>query len=63
MKVKDIEKRLRQLGFRLQRQGGNHAIWSGHGEQVTVPRHKEVNEITGKKIIKKAEEAAEGDEA
>lgn len=57
MKLKDILKRLRQLGFELLRQGGNHAIWGGHGITFPLPRHGEVKEHLGKNLLKKAEEA------
>jgi len=56
VKKKDLEKRLKQLGWYLSRQGGNHEIWTnGKGETQAVPRHNEINEMTAKGIIKTAE--------
>lgn len=55
MKKRDLEKKLRQYGWELERQGGSHEIWSnGQGVTEPVPRHSEINEKLAKKIIKKA---------
>jgi len=55
MKKKDVEKRLRKLGWRLERHGANHDIWTDGEAMVAVPRHREINEITARSLIKKAE--------
>ena len=55
MKKKDLEKRLRELGWTFLRHGGSHDIWhNGKGEQEQVPRHNEVNERLAKAILKVA---------
>ncbi len=56
MKKKDIEKKLKKCGWRLERNGGNHDIWTNGDIKTPIPRHREVNERTAKSIIKKAEE-------
>lgn len=53
MKRKDLIKRLEKAGFTLLRNGSNHDIYARGSEQETVPRHKEINEITAKGIIKR----------
>ena len=34
------------------RQGAKHEIWSCGGQQVTVPRHREVNQFTAEGIFR-----------
>lgn len=54
MKYVALTKKLRKLGFSLVRQGGNHEIWGKADLNVAVPRHREINEITAKAILKQA---------
>jgi mRNA interferase HicA len=54
MKRKDLEKKLQKLGWSLYRHGGKHDIWSNGIYEIAVPRHKEINEITAKTILKVA---------
>ena len=54
MKHKDLVRMLKDLGFSLNRQGGEHEIWSNGKISVSVPRHKEIKEPTVKSILKKA---------
>ena len=46
----------------LVREGGNHEIWILAGEQLVIPRNREVNERTAEGIIRKAEEVTSDDE-
>ena len=55
MLKKDVEKRLQKCGWWLERHGGNHDIWTNGEFKIPIPRHKEVNELTAKSIIKRAE--------
>jgi predicted RNA binding protein YcfA (HicA-like mRNA interferase family) len=60
MKRRDLERRLRELGYVLltgMRRGGNHDKWrSANGGYTTaVPRHAEVSEYLAIKILKEAE--------
>jgi len=54
MKRLDLIKKLEAAGFTLRR-NNKHAIYSNvNGKAVAVPNHKEINEITAKKILKDA---------
>lgn len=55
MKKSDVEKRLRQYGWWFDRHGGNHDIWTNGEFKVALPRHREINELTAKSIIRQAE--------
>jgi predicted RNA binding protein YcfA (HicA-like mRNA interferase family) len=46
MKRRELERRLRELGWALQRHGGRHDVWTNAEGTFTefVPRHAEVNE-------------------
>lgn len=54
MKRRDIEKKLRSLGWVLGRHGGRHDVWSNGERDLVVPRHNEINEYTAKVILKEA---------
>jgi len=53
VKKADLEKLLRQNGWKLKRQGGNHEVWEKDGKQEALPRHKEIKETLAKVIIKR----------
>ena len=54
MKRKDLIKKLKAVGYRLDRTG-NHAIFEKPGSRpVQVPNHREINEYTAKAILKAA---------
>lgn len=54
MKHRDLIKKLKSAGCELLRQGSNHEIYHNpsRGKSQPVPRHKEINELLAKKIIK-----------
>jgi mRNA interferase HicA len=54
MKRRDLEKKLRSLGWLLVRHGGRHDVWSNGERDLVVPRHNEINEYTAKAILKEA---------
>lgn len=54
VKHKDLIRKLKDLGFYLQREGKEHEVWGNGIISVSVPRHKEIKEFTAKSIIKKA---------
>lgn len=58
MKRRELEKRLRALGWSLVRHGGKHDAWSNADgtKSEYVPRHNEVNELVAKAILKSAGE-------
>jgi mRNA interferase HicA len=39
------------------RQGGNHEVWSCGSSMVTIPRHREINELTAQGLMKDLESA------
>ena len=54
MKRRDLIKEIEKAGFILERHGAEHDIYlRKDDEKIEVPRHKEINEITAKKILKK----------
>ena len=54
MKRKDLIKKLKMAGYRLDRTG-DHAIFEKSGNRpVQVPNHREINEYTAKAILKMA---------
>ncbi|MBE9204862.1 type II toxin-antitoxin system HicA family toxin [Synechocystis salina LEGE 06099] len=54
MKRKDLEKKLRQAGCYLKREGGSHSLWINPttGIVEAVPRHTEIKEFLAQKILK-----------
>jgi len=57
VKKRDLERQLKRLGWWCLRQG-KHEIWTNGEVTLPVPRHKEINEITAKGILRDAEEAS-----
>lgn len=53
MKQKDLIKKLEEAGFSFKRHGGNHDTYVRGNDVEQVPRHKEINEVTAKMILKK----------
>ena len=51
MKKKDLEKVLRRLGCKFEREGKNHEIWSIMDYKFPVPRHREIREGTARAIV------------
>ncbi len=56
MKRRELEKRLRALGWRLSRHGRKHDVWiNAEGDASEyVPRHTEINELLAKAILSNA---------
>lgn len=54
MKKLDLEKKLKALGWWMDRQGGSHEVWTNGIRVTTVPRHREINELTAKAILRTA---------
>lgn len=44
-----------QCGWRFERHGGNHDIWTNGEFNIPIPRHREVNEFTARSILKNVE--------
>lgn len=55
VKHRDLTAKLKSCGWYLLRQGGRHEIWTNGDVEEPIPRHREINEMLAKKILKKAE--------
>lgn len=53
MKQRDLIKKLEQNGWRLMREGANHIVYTNGAKCETIPRHREINELLAKAIIKR----------
>ena len=53
MKRRELVKLLEKAGFEFKEHGGNHGTYKRGSDTEQIPRHKEINEITAKSIIKK----------
>jgi mRNA interferase HicA len=56
VKKRDLERRLKAVGWYLLRNGGSHDIWTNGTMQQPVPRHNEIPERLAKSIVKHAED-------
>ena len=55
MKRTELLKKLAQIGpLELVREGANHTLYRVNGNPVTIPRHREINELTAKTILRDA---------
>ena len=55
VKRNKLENELKKCGWNLLRHGGSHDIWTNElGDTIAFPRHPDINEITAKMMIKKA---------
>lgn len=53
MKQRDLIRMLEDAGFVFKEHGGNHDTYRRGKDIEQVPRHKEINEITAKRILRK----------
>lgn len=53
MKQRDLVKKLKCVGFRFEKHGGNHDIYRRGSDIEVIPRHKEINEKLAAAIIRK----------
>ncbi len=53
LKRKDLIKLLQKNGWQLKRSGANHDIYSKGNKNEPIPRHREINEILAKAIVKR----------
>ena len=54
MKKRDLEKALKNEGWRLLRHGKKHDIWTDGEKEEAIPRHREINERLAQTILKRA---------
>lgn len=57
MKRVDLIRHLEQYGCELRREGAEHSLYwrPDTGKRSAVPRHREINEITARKICRDLE--------
>ena len=53
MKQRELIKRLEAVGFVFERHGSNHDIYVRGDDEEQVPRHKDINEVLAKAILRK----------
>lgn len=53
MKRRDLIKLFEKNGWYFLREGGRHDIYTNGKAEEPIPRHKEINEILAKMLIKK----------
>lgn len=53
MKRRDLIKKLEANGWYLLRHGDNHDVYTNGTVNEPIPRHKEINELLAKAIIKR----------
>ncbi len=53
MQRRDLIKQIEANGYRLLRNGANHDIYSNGERNETIPRHKEIDEMLARKILKR----------
>lgn len=53
MKRRDLIKKIEAAGFCFKEHGGNHDTYKRGSDTEQIPRHKEINEITAKRILRK----------
>jgi len=57
MKRRELERKLRLLGWESHGSGSRHDIWIFGQREIIVPRHDEINELTARAILRTAQEA------
>jgi len=59
MRRRELERRLRALGWRRRRHGSRHDVWENEdgSETECVPRHAEIDERLARAVLKRIEEA------
>lgn len=53
MKARDLIKLMEKNGWTFCEHGGNHDIYIKDNKKEMIPRHKEINEMLAKSIIKR----------
>lgn len=53
MKQRDLIKLFTKNGWWKVREGANHIVYTNGKQSETIPRHKELNELLAKAIIKR----------
>lgn len=53
MQRRDLIKQIEANGYWLLRNGANHDIYTNGERNETIPRHKEIDEMLARKILKR----------
>lgn len=53
MKQRELIKKLEAAGFEFSRHGGNQDVYVRGSDIEQIPRHKEINEMLAKAILRK----------
>jgi len=53
VKRKDLIKLFERNGWRFEREGGGHTVYSKGTQHEVIPRHNEINERLAKALIRK----------
>jgi mRNA interferase HicA len=53
MKKRDLERTLRQLGWRFLRHGKRHDVWTDGTREEAIPRLVEINEKLAQTILRR----------
>jgi mRNA interferase HicA len=59
MKMRDLEKRLTELGWTFLRHGKRHDLWTDGEREEPIPRHAEINERLARAILRRASRNAD----
>lgn len=54
MKRRELEKALRELGWRFLRHGGRHDVWTDGEAEEAIPRHNEIHEKLARLVLRRA---------
>jgi mRNA interferase HicA len=57
VKLRELERHLRNHRCQFEREGGNHTLWKNpaNGKVAPVPRHREVKENTARSVCRQLE--------
>lgn len=58
VKKRDLEAKLRRLGWWFLRHGRRHDVWTDGERQEAIPRHSEIHEKLARAILKRAKRSA-----
>lgn len=53
MKRNDLIKLMEKNGWKMEREGANHTVYTNGTKREPIPRHSEINELLAKTIIKR----------
>jgi len=59
VKRRELERRLRDHGWRFLRHGGSHDIWTDGKNEQPIPRHVEIKEGTARGILRYVQRCSE----